>query len=83
MSHHISVAAAYGSYNQKNIAFVANRGGFHGWSTVIGGGVGSGDSFRQAAFANRTCTCPVTPSPAPLPIVLEMSREAVAHVGAP
>jgi len=55
VSRHISVAATYGSYNQKNIAFVANTGGFHGWSTVIGGGVGSGDSFRQApdGFANH------------------------------
>lgn len=55
VSHHISVSATYGSDNQKNIAFVANTGGFHGWSTVIGGGVGSGDSFRQApdGFANH------------------------------
>jgi len=48
VSRHVSVSASYGSFNQKNLAFVANTGGFHGWSTVIGGGVGSGDSFRQA-----------------------------------
>jgi len=56
VSRHVSVAATYGSYNQKNIAFVANTGGFHGWSTVIGGGVGSGDSFRQApdGFKNHS-----------------------------
>ncbi|HEV2221393.1 MAG TPA: TonB-dependent receptor [Candidatus Acidoferrales bacterium] len=56
VSRHVSVAATYGSYNQKNIAFVANTGGFHGWSTVIGGGVGSGDSFRQASdgFKNHS-----------------------------
>ena len=48
VSRHVSASATYGTYNQKNIAFVANTGGFHGWSTVIGGGVGSGDSFRQA-----------------------------------
>ena len=56
VSHHVSVSATYGSYNQKNIAFVANTGNFHGWSTVIGGGAGNGDSFRQApdGFANRS-----------------------------
>lgn len=48
VSRHGSVAVSYGSYNQKNFAFVANTGGFHGWSTVAGGGVGKGDSFRQA-----------------------------------
>jgi iron complex outermembrane receptor protein len=45
---HLSVQGTYGSYNQKNIAFVLNTGGFHGWSTVISGGMGSGDSFRSA-----------------------------------
>ncbi len=45
---HLSVQGTYGSFNQKNIAFVLNTGGFHGWSTVISGGVGSGDSFRTA-----------------------------------
>jgi iron complex outermembrane receptor protein len=55
VSPHVSVQATYGSFNQKNIAFVANTGGFHGWSTVVGGGVGNGDSFRSApdGFANR------------------------------
>ncbi len=48
VSHHISASATYGSYNQKNIAFVASTGGFHGWSTVVAGGVGDGDSYRQA-----------------------------------
>ncbi len=48
VSTHLSVQGTYGSYNQKNIAFVLNTGGFHGWSTVISGGVGSGDSFRTA-----------------------------------
>lgn len=55
VSSHVSVQASYGSYNQKNLAFVANSGNFHGWSTVVGGGVGNGDSFRSApdGFANR------------------------------
>jgi len=48
VSRHMSVSATYGSYNQKNIAFVLSTGGFHGWSSVISGGVGSGDNFRRA-----------------------------------
>ncbi len=48
VSHHFSVAATYGLYGQRNIAFVGNTGNFHGWSTVIGGGVGDGDSYRSA-----------------------------------
>ena len=47
-STHASVAITYGSYSQENLAFVMNTGSFHGWSTVIGGGVGQGDDFRQA-----------------------------------
>ena len=56
VSTHVSVQATYGSYNQKDVAFVANTGNFHGWSTVIGGGVGSGDSYRQASdgFQNHS-----------------------------
>ncbi|HEV2288269.1 MAG TPA: TonB-dependent receptor [Candidatus Acidoferrales bacterium] len=52
---HMSVQASYGSFNQKNIAFVGNTGDFHGWSTVVGGGVGNGDSFRSApdGFVNH------------------------------
>jgi iron complex outermembrane receptor protein len=51
---HASVAATYGEFNQKNIAFVMNTGNFHGWSTVLGGGVGDGDDYRVApdGFAN-------------------------------
>ena len=45
---HLSVSATYGAYNQKNLAFVANTGNFHGWWTVVGAGVGSNDDFRQA-----------------------------------
>ena len=48
VSHHFSVAATYGLYGQKNIAFVGNTGNFHGWSTVVGGGVGDGNDFRDS-----------------------------------
>ncbi len=53
---HASVAATYGQFNQKNIAFVMNTGNIQGWSTVIGGGVGEGDDYRVApdGFANNT-----------------------------
>jgi iron complex outermembrane receptor protein len=55
-STHASVALTYGSYNQANLAFVMNTGKFHGWSTVIGGGVGQGDDYRLApdGFANQS-----------------------------
>jgi iron complex outermembrane recepter protein len=45
---HASVSATYGMYGQKNLAFVMNTGSFHGWSTVLGGGVGDGDSYRSS-----------------------------------
>jgi iron complex outermembrane recepter protein len=48
VSHHLAVSATYGMYGQKNLAFVGNTGNFHGWSTVVGGGVGAGDSYRSA-----------------------------------
>ena len=53
---HASVAATYGEFNQRNIAFVMSTGSFHGWSTVVGGGVGDGDDYRAApdGFANST-----------------------------
>ncbi len=56
VGHHLSVAATQGPHGQQNIAFVGNTGQFHGWSTVIGGGVGRGDSYRQApdGFGNHT-----------------------------
>lgn len=47
-SVHASVAVTQGPYGQQNFAFVANTGAFHGWSTVIGGGLGRGDDFRVA-----------------------------------
>jgi len=56
VSAHLSVQGTYGSYNEKNIAFVLNTGNFHGWSTVISGGMGNGGSYRTApdGFANPT-----------------------------
>jgi iron complex outermembrane receptor protein len=48
VSHHFTVAATYGLYGQRNLAFVGNTGNFHGWSTVLGGGVGDGNAYRSA-----------------------------------
>ena len=47
-SLHVSVALTQGQYGQQNMAFVVNTGSYHGWSTVVGGGLGRGDDFRQA-----------------------------------
>lgn len=44
---HLSLSLSDGSYGQQNLAFVMNTGSFHGWSTVLGGGLGRGDDFRQ------------------------------------
>ncbi|HTZ75039.1 MAG TPA: TonB-dependent receptor [Candidatus Aquilonibacter sp.] len=46
VSHHFSISTTYGMYGQKNLAFVGNTGNFHGWSTVVGGGVGDGNGYR-------------------------------------
>jgi iron complex outermembrane recepter protein len=46
VSHHFTVSTTYGMYGQKNLAFVGNTGNFHGWSTVVGGGVGDGNGYR-------------------------------------
>ena len=53
---HASVGVTYGQFNQRNVAFVMSTGSFHGWSTVVGGGVGDGEDFRVApdGFANST-----------------------------
>ncbi|HLH10173.1 MAG TPA: TonB-dependent receptor [Terriglobales bacterium] len=54
-SVHASVALTQGPYGQQNLAFVMNTGAFHGWSTVLGGGLGRGDDFRVApdGFGNH------------------------------
>ena len=53
---HASVAVTYGQFNQRNLAFVLSTGSYHGWSTVVGGGLGAGDDYRVApdGFANST-----------------------------
>lgn len=48
VGHHLTVSTTYGMYGQKNLAFVGNTGNFHGWSTVVGGGVGDGNGYRSA-----------------------------------
>ena len=55
VDRHLSVSVTQGPYNTQNFAFVGNTGVFHGWSTVVGGGLGRGDSYRIApdGFANH------------------------------
>lgn len=56
LDRHLSLALSDGPYGQQNFAFVGNTGNFKGWSTVLGGGLGRGDDFRQApdGFGNPT-----------------------------
>ncbi|MDX5930998.1 TonB-dependent receptor plug domain-containing protein [Acidiphilium acidophilum] len=42
------VTLTYGSYGQKNIEFDLRTGVYDGWSTVLAGGAGNGNSFRTA-----------------------------------
>jgi iron complex outermembrane recepter protein len=42
----IDVSMSYGSYSQKNLAVTLRTGTYHGWSAVISGGAGAGDSYR-------------------------------------
>lgn len=53
---HASIAFTEGEFSQRNLAFVMSTGSFHGWSTVVGGGVGEGDDYRVApdGFGNST-----------------------------
>jgi iron complex outermembrane receptor protein len=53
---HLAVAVTDGPYGRQNFAFVGNTGSFKGWTTVLGGGLGRGDDFRQApdGFGNPT-----------------------------
>jgi iron complex outermembrane receptor protein len=46
---HMDGTVSFGSYNQKNLELNLFTGDFRGWSTVVSGGLGKGDSFRQAA----------------------------------
>jgi iron complex outermembrane receptor protein len=56
LDRHLSAAITDGPYGQQNFAFVGNTGAFKGWSTVLGGGLGRGDSFRVApdGFGNHS-----------------------------
>jgi iron complex outermembrane receptor protein len=47
LDRHLSAALTDGPYGQQNFAFVGNTGNFRGWTTVLGGGLGRGDDFRQ------------------------------------
>lgn len=42
------ITLTYGSYGQKNIEFDLRTGNYHGWSTVLAGGAGDGNSFRKS-----------------------------------
>ncbi|MBU2853662.1 MULTISPECIES: TonB-dependent receptor [Acidithiobacillus] len=49
-----SIKMSYGSYDTKNIVFNVRTGSIDGWSTILAGGSGSGNSYRQTpdGFAN-------------------------------
>ena len=49
-----SIKLTYGSYNTKNIVFNIRTGSIDGWSTILAGGAGSGNSYRRipGGFAN-------------------------------
>ncbi len=51
---HGDLLLTYGSYDQKNAVFSLGSGLYHGWSTVLSGGGGLGDDFRQGTdgFSN-------------------------------
>ncbi len=44
---HGDLMLTYGSYNQKNLQFDLSSPVYKGWSTIIAGGLGSGDDFRN------------------------------------
>ncbi|HVC62434.1 MAG TPA: TonB-dependent receptor [Acetobacteraceae bacterium] len=48
------MAVTYGSNDQRNISFDLRTGSYHGWSTILAGGAGEGNSFRTGpdGFAN-------------------------------
>ncbi|HVC48245.1 MAG TPA: TonB-dependent receptor [Terracidiphilus sp.] len=55
VSRHASLELTEGPYGQQNFAFVANTGNLNGWETVLGGGLGRGDSYLQGpdGFGNH------------------------------
>jgi len=52
---HFSLSQTFGSYAQENTAFELTSGVVKGWSAVLAGGHGSGDSFRKGPdnFTNK------------------------------
>lgn len=44
---HMDGTLSFGSYSQKNLELNLFSGDYHGWSTVLSGGMGKGDSFRS------------------------------------
>jgi iron complex outermembrane receptor protein len=44
---HGDLLLTYGSYNQKNLQFDISSGIYKGWSTILAGGGGQGDDFRN------------------------------------
>ncbi|MEY2340823.1 TonB-dependent receptor [Acidithiobacillus sp. IBUN Pt1247-S3] len=43
------IKLTYGSYDSKNIVFNIRTGNIDGWSTILAGGAGSANSYRQSA----------------------------------
>lgn len=47
------IAMTYGSFNQKSVTFDARTGLYDGWSSILAGGLGNGNSYRQGnGFTN-------------------------------
>ncbi len=47
-SFHGDLLLTYGSYNQKNLQFDVSSPVYKGWSTILAGGGGLGDDFRNS-----------------------------------
>jgi hypothetical protein len=47
------IAMTYGSFNQKSVTFDARTGLYDGWSTILAGGFGNGNSYRQGNGFNN------------------------------
>lgn len=47
------IALTYGSFNQKSLTFDARTGLYDGWSSILAGGFGDGNSYRQGDGFNN------------------------------
>ncbi|HQT84362.1 MAG: hypothetical protein B7Z58_05375 [Acidiphilium sp. 37-64-53] len=47
------IAMTYGSFNQKSVTFDARTGLYDGWSSILAGGFGNGNSYRQGNGFNN------------------------------